>query len=112
MYDSIPNRHLKNPPIYGFIYPKIHNNSLRSDAAIPRTRSCSDKTVPQLPEFRMTRHSLPGKHLDYRKVTSNRIERIPESSTVAIADIAAERRRRGDSIVDMSAGRASEGTHQ
>ena len=112
MYDLIPNRHLKNPPIYGFIDPKIHNDSLRSDAAIPRTRFCSDKTVPQLPEFRMTHHSVPGKNLNYRRVTSNRIERMPESSTVAIADIAAERRRRGDSVVDMSAGRASEGTHQ
>ena len=41
-------------------------------------------------------------------MTSQRIDRIPESSTVAIADRAAAMRREGIDVVDFSAGRASE----
>lgn len=39
---------------------------------------------------------------------STRIEDVPESSTVAIADLAARMRRQGEDVVDMSAGRAAE----
>lgn len=46
-----------------------------------------------------------------RNSTSRRIERIPESSTVAIADLASALRRRGENVIDFSAGRAAEGTH-
>ena len=40
--------------------------------------------------------------------TSGRVADIPESATVAIADLAARMRREGHSVVDFSAGRAAE----
>lgn len=40
--------------------------------------------------------------------TSNRVGDIPESATVAIADLAARMRREGHAVVDFSAGRAAE----
>jgi aspartate/methionine/tyrosine aminotransferase len=46
-----------------------------------------------------------------RSAISDRIARIPESSTVAIADIASALRRRGEKVIDFSAGRAAEHTH-
>ena len=42
--------------------------------------------------------------------TADRIGRIPESSTVRIADIASMLKRRGESVIDFSAGRAAEST--
>jgi len=47
----------------------------------------------------------------HRSATSHRINRIPESSTVAIADMASALRRRGEKVIDFSAGRAAESTH-
>ena len=44
-------------------------------------------------------------HLD---VTSQRVAAVPESATVAIADLAARMRRDGHQVVDFSAGRAAE----
>ena len=41
-------------------------------------------------------------------MTSRRINHVPESSTVAIADLAARMRRDGHEVVDLSAGRAAE----
>ena len=43
-------------------------------------------------------------------MNSRRISEVPESSTVAIADLAARMRRDGYEVVDMSAGRAAEHT--
>jgi len=61
----------------------------------------------------MTEISMPrGKsHLLY-PATSHRINGIPESSTVAIADMASALRRRGEKVIDFSAGRAAESTHE
>ena len=39
---------------------------------------------------------------------SRRVSNIPESSTVAIADLAARMRREGHKVIDFSAGRAAE----
>ncbi len=41
---------------------------------------------------------------------SRRVGSAPESATVRIADLASSLRRRGDDVVDLSAGRAAEGT--
>lgn len=41
---------------------------------------------------------------------SSRARKIPASATVAIADAASDRRRKGESVLDFSAGRASEHT--
>lgn len=46
-----------------------------------------------------------------KTLISRRINRLPESSTVAIADLASALRRNGHSVIDFSAGRAAEGTH-
>lgn len=43
-------------------------------------------------------------------LTGKRINGIPQSSTVRIADLATELRRQGQQVVDLSAGRASEAT--
>lgn len=41
---------------------------------------------------------------------ASRARAIPESSTVRIADLAAQKKRAGETVIDMSAGRASEHT--
>ncbi len=46
-----------------------------------------------------------------RSLISRRVCRIPESSTVAVADLASALRRRGERVIDFSAGRAAESTH-
>ena len=42
--------------------------------------------------------------------TADRIGKIPESSTVRIADVASMLKRRGENVIDFSAGRAAEST--
>jgi aspartate aminotransferase len=46
----------------------------------------------------------------YQDLVSPRAKNIPQSKTVAIADLAARLRREGASVVDFSAGRAAEAT--
>jgi aspartate aminotransferase len=46
----------------------------------------------------------------YQDLVSPRARSIPQSKTVAIADLAAKLRREGASVVDFSAGRAAEAT--
>ena len=46
----------------------------------------------------------------YQHLVSPRAQSIPQSKTVAIADLAAKLRREGASVVDFSAGRAAEAT--
>lgn len=61
----------------------------------------------------MTDTSMPRrKSYPHRTATSHRINKIPESSTVAIADMASALRRRGEKVIDFSAGRAAESTHE
>lgn len=50
-------------------------------------------------------HSVDANHL-----VSSRAQSIPQSKTIAIADLAATLRREGASVVDFSAGRAAEAT--
>lgn len=59
----------------------------------------------------MSERSTSIEQRDARPRTAHRIGGIPESSTVRIADIASMLKRRGENVVDFSAGRAAESTH-